>query len=224
MSLRFYFHPLASFCHKVLIALAEKKIGFEPVVVDFGNPDSVAAFKAVWPMAKMPVLVDEKRGETIAETSIIIEYLDLHFGGPKMLPADPDAAIKARFWDRFFDLYVEVPMQKIVTDNLRPEGGRDTLGVEQSRAQLREAYGVIERQMAGRDWVMGEAFGIGDCAAAPGLFYANTVEPIGPDFPLTAAYNSRLMARPSYAQVLREAEPWFAYFPMATKPDISAIR
>ena len=42
MALKLYYHPLASFCHKVLIALYEKGIAFEPVIVDFGNPDSAA--------------------------------------------------------------------------------------------------------------------------------------------------------------------------------------
>ncbi|MGE0279968.1 MAG: glutathione S-transferase family protein [Rhizobiaceae bacterium] len=223
MALQFWFHPLASFCHKVLIALYEKDISFEPVIVDFGDPDSVAAFKKVWPMAKMPVLVDQDRGETIAETTIILEYLELHCGGPKFLPADLDDALKARFWDRFYDHYVEVPMQKIVTDNLRPEGHNDSFGVEQARVQLREAYGVIDMALAGKTWAMGDTFGIADCAAAPGLFYANTVEPIGATFPNAAAYARRLMMRPSYARILRDAEPYFVNFPMPIKPDISAI-
>lgn len=224
MALRFYYHPLASFCHKVLTALYEKKIAFEPVIVDFGNPESVAAFKKVWPMAKMPVLVDEDRGQTIAETTIILEYLDRHFGGSQLLPADPNEALTARFWDRFYDFHVEQPMQKIVTDRIRPDGKGDPFGVEQARAQLREAYGVIEEHMAGRSWTIGEAFGIADCSAAPALFYANTVEPLGDEFPHTAAYLSLLMRRPSFTRVLLEAEPYFQMFPMPVKPDISAVR
>ena len=37
MSLRLYFHPLASFCHKALIALYENGVPFEPVFVDLGD-------------------------------------------------------------------------------------------------------------------------------------------------------------------------------------------
>jgi glutathione S-transferase len=225
MALRFYYHPLASFCHKVLIALYEKNIPFEPVIVDFGNPDSVAAFKKIWPMAKMPVLVDEDRGSVVAETTIILEYLDQHFPQPPtLLPSDPSAALQARFWDRFYDLYVEVPMQKVVTDNLRPEGQSDAVGVEQARSQLREAYGVIDEAMADRTWAIGEAFGMADCAAAPALFYAHTVEPIPAAHPHARAYHDRLMQRPSQARVLLEAEPYFHMFPMPVKPEISAIK
>lgn len=140
MSLRLYFHPLASFCHKALIALYERDIPFEPVIVDLADEASRAAFKAVWPMAKMPVLRDEGRGHTIAESTVIIEYLDAHYlDGTRFVPEDVDRAWQTRMWDRFYDFYVQEPMQKIVTDRLRPEGQRDAYGVERARAQLGEA-------------------------------------------------------------------------------------
>src|SRR5215813_12152870 len=76
MALKLYFHPLASFCHKALIALYENRIPFEPIIVDLGDEASRAAFRAVWPMAKMPVLRDEARNRTVAESTIIIDFLD----------------------------------------------------------------------------------------------------------------------------------------------------
>ncbi len=225
MVLKLYYHPLASFCHKVLIALYEKNIAFTPVIVDFGNPDSAAAFRKVWPMAKIPALVDEETGQTVAETSIILDYLERRFPQkPILLPADPDDALQIRFWDRFYDFYVELPMQKIVTDRLRPRGSNDTFGVEQAKGQLREAYGVIDGEMASKEWAAGGAFSIADCAAAPALFYANTVEPISEDHKNAKAYLTRLMQRASFSRVLVEAEPYFKFFPMPQKPDISVAK
>ena len=137
MSLKLYFHPLASFCHKALIAFYENDIPFEPVIVDLSDETSSAAFRAVWPMAKMPVLRDEKRDRTVAEATIIIEYLDARYPGPtRFLPTDPDQAWQTRMWDRFYDHYIQEPMQKIVTDRLRPEGKNDSYGVEQAKGQL----------------------------------------------------------------------------------------
>jgi glutathione S-transferase len=72
---------------------------------------------------------------------------------------------------------------------------------------------MIEQQMATQTWAMGEAFGLADCAAAPALFYANEVLPFGETYRNLAAYFDRLKARPSYARVLKEAEPYFAMFP-----------
>jgi glutathione S-transferase len=222
MSLKLYFHPLASFCHKALIALYENGIPFEPVVVDLGNEQSRDAFKKVWPMAKMPVLHDEARDRTVAEATIVVEYLDAYYpGAVRFLPADPERAWQTRFWDRFYDYYVQEPMQKIVVDRLRPPGGNDTHGVAQAKLQLLEAYKVAEPQMHSKTWAMGNDFTLADCAAAPALFYANTVVPFGATEKNLSAYLDRLMERPSFARVLQEAQPYFSLFPLENKPQIT---
>jgi glutathione S-transferase len=222
MSLQLYFHPLASFCHKALIALYENGIPFEPVIVDLADEASSAAFRAVWPMAKMPVLRDEGRDRTVAESTIIVEYLESYYpGATRFLPADPDRAWQTRMWDRFHDHYIQESMQKIVTDRLRPAGGNDGYGVEQAQIQLRRAYAVLEREIATNTWMMGDAFTLADCAAAPALFYASTVVPFDETHRDLASYLGRLMARPSFVRVLEEAQPYFKLFPMEKKPQIA---
>jgi glutathione S-transferase len=213
MALRLYFHPFASFCQKVLVALYENATPFEPQLVDLGDPVSRAAFVEIWPIGKFPVLRDEERDRTIPESTIIIEYLARHYPGPiELVPQDGDLAIETRLWDRFFDLYVDEPMQKIVTDRLRPTGKSDPHGVEQARANLQTAYRILEKEMKGRTWAAGHAFTMADCAAAPALFYANLVESLGA-YANVAAYQKRLLGRPSFARVVKEAEPFFSAFP-----------
>ncbi|WCP13405.1 hypothetical protein sphantq_01833 [Sphingobium sp. AntQ-1] len=117
--------------------------------------------------------------------------------------------------DRLFDNYVMAPMQAIVADRLRPQEQRDSLGVAQARDLLAKAYAMLEARMAGRRWAVGEAFTLADCAAAPAIFYADQIVPLGTDFPVLAAYLARLEARPSFARVLEEKEPWWRLFPFA---------
>jgi glutathione S-transferase len=71
---------------------------------------------------------------------------------------------------------------------------------------------------------MGDDFTLADCAAAPALFYANTVAPFGDEQKNLRAYFDRLTARRSAARVLEEAEPYFALFPMERKPQIARAR
>jgi glutathione S-transferase len=218
MPLTLYSHPLASFCHKVLIALYENGTPFHAETVDLGNPGSAAAHMERWPVGKMPVLHDAKSGRTIPETSIIIEYLQEAYPGPlRLLPDEPDARLDTRLWDRFFDLYVNMPMAKIVTDRIRPEGQSDPFGVDEARATLTTAYAMIEERMAGRNWAIGEAFTLADCAAAPALFYAAIVQPFDAAQRELARYHDRLLARPSVKRVLNEARPYFKYFPYRDK-------
>ncbi|MBR1150815.1 glutathione S-transferase family protein [Bradyrhizobium sp. JYMT SZCCT0428] len=214
MSLTLHFHPLSSFCWKALIALYEIGVPFTPKLVDLGNPAERAALLQLWPIGKFPVLQDDARGEIVPESSIVIEYLDRHYlGRTRLLPADADKALQTRLRDRFYDLYVHLPMQKIMLDRLRPEGPKDPHGVEEARAQLRTSYAMIERQMAGGAWAMGDDFSLADCAAAPSLFYGSMAQPFGDGETNLAAYLERLKARPSFARVLKEAKPYFNMVP-----------
>jgi glutathione S-transferase len=115
--------------------------------------------------------------------------------------------------DRFYDLYVHEPMQKIVTDRLRPAGKTDPHGVEQAKTLIETAYGMIDREMATRTWAMGDDFSMADCAAAPALFYANEVMPFASSHKAVARYFDRLMTRPSFARAVKEAQPYFHLFP-----------
>jgi glutathione S-transferase len=214
MTLKLYFHPLSSFCQKALTALYENGTPFEPIIVDLFNEASAAAFKKIWPIGKFPVLRDEARDRTVPESSIIIEYLAQHYPGKtQLVPADAELARQMRLRDRFFDLYVNVPMQKVVTDKLRPAGKNDPYGVEQAKTLLQTSLGMIDQDMANKTWVMGDGFTMADCAAAPPLFYANMVMPFGATHKNAARYLGRLMERPSFARAVEEAQPYLKLMP-----------
>lgn len=209
-----HYHPFSSFCQKVLVALYERGVPFERVVVDPSDPEKKAAFERLWPMGKFPVLRDETREATVPESSLIIRYLDRVHSGPPLVPADPDAALVAELWDRFFDNYVELPLQKAVGDTFRPEGARDPHGVEEARALLLRAYDVLEDGLGeNREWAAGDAFTIADCGAAPALFYANMVQPFA-GRPRLEAYYGRLRNRPSFARAVDEAREFRFFFPL----------
>ena len=214
MSLKLYFHPLSSFCQKTLIALYENDTPFEGQMVDLMSEQGRADYLKLWPVGKMPILRDETRNRMIPETSIIIEYLQRFYPGrTAFVPDDVEQALHVRLRDRFFDLYVNDPMQKLVSDKLRPAGQNDPMGVEQAKALLETSYGLIDKEVATRPWACGEAFSMADCAAAPALFYAEKLLPFRDRYQHLSAYFGRLLQRPSYARALREAEPYMKMFP-----------
>jgi glutathione S-transferase len=217
MSLELYFHPLSSFCQKVLVALYENDTQFTPRIVNLMEEKSRAAFLKIWPIGKFPVLRDGD--QTIPESSMIIEHLDRKFPGrTRFVPIDPEQALMTRGADRFFDLYVNMPLGKIVTDRLRPEGKNDPYGVEGARRQLDVALDLTEQHMANRAWAAGDAFSMADCAAAPALHYANMVAPFGKTHRNSAAYLDRLYARPSFARAVAEAQPYLDMVPKEKAP------
>jgi glutathione S-transferase len=210
MTLKLYAHPFSSYCQKVLIALYENGTPFEYRMLD--NEQAGAELAALWSLKRFPVLVDGDA--TVVESSIIIEHLDLDHPGPvRFVPEDPRAALQVRTMDRFFDNYVMTPMQRIVFDAMRPEDARDPQGVVEARRMLDTAYAWLEGAMSGRTWAAGDGFSLADCAAAPSLFYADWVQPVGEAFPHVRAYRKRLLAHPSFAQAVDEARPYRKFFP-----------
>jgi glutathione S-transferase len=213
MTYTLYYHPLSSFCWKVLVALYDADVAFEPRAVNLGDPADRAAFQAVWPLAKFPVLRDNARGKTVPESSIVVDYLArVESSAASLIPRDPEQAMQARLLDRLIDSYVHLPFQQIVDERLRPDGHKDAFGVEQARRKIRAGYDLIAPMIAG-PWAMGDAFTLADCAAVPALYYADHAVPLA-ERPELAAYLARLKTRPSVARVLAEAEPYLQYFPL----------
>ncbi|MBP0635644.1 MULTISPECIES: glutathione S-transferase family protein [unclassified Cupriavidus] len=210
--MQLYAHPFSSYCQKVLIALYENAIPFEFRMLSPDHPEHAAEHARLWPLQRMPLLVDGPR--TVFESSIIIEYLDQHHrGAVRWLPEAPDDALEVRLLDRFFDQYVMTPMQRIVLDYLRPADHRDACGVAEAHKLLESAYAWLDARLAGRQWAAGTAFTLADCAAAPSLFYADWVHPVPAACPHVRAYRSRLLARPSFSRAVDEARPYRSFFP-----------
>jgi glutathione S-transferase len=220
VSLVLHQHPFASYCQKALVALYELEVPFSTHLVDDADARAELA-TTLWPMGTIPVLRDDSADLTLPESTTIIEYLDgLAAAEPKLIPADRAEALQARLWDRVFDQHVATPMQKIVGDHLRPEGGHDPQGVSEARHTLDTAYGVLDAQLAERIWAAGATFTLAECAAAPTLFYASAVHRWDPAArPHLTRYYRRLMARPSVARVVEEARPWRDIFPLPWPAD-----
>jgi glutathione S-transferase len=215
--MKLYSHPFSSYCQKVLIALYENATPFEVRLLAPEAPAIGAEFATLWPLKRMPLLVDGDR--TVMEASIIIEHLGLFHPGPvRLIPQDPRAALEVRMMDRVFDNYVMTPMQRVVFEAIRPPGTKDPHGVIEAKKLLETSYAWLDGVMARRQWAAGDRFSLADCAAAPALFYADWVHPIGATLPNLRAYRSRLLARPSFARAVDEARPYRVNFPLGA-PD-----
>lgn len=217
MTLQLFGHPFSSYTMKALIALYENDTPFDFRMLDPDHPDNGAELARRWPIARFPLLVD---GETtVFETGAIIEHLAAFHAGPiTLIPADAKAAVPVRMLDRVFDSHVMAPMQAIVFDARRPEQARDPYGVMQARNVLDTIYAWLNDALEDRQWAAGDAFTLADAAAAPALFYADWVYPIGEDRTTLRAYRARLLRRPSFARCIDDARPYRQFFPLGA-PD-----
>lgn len=212
MSLTLFAHPFSSFCWKVQIPLDADGTAYTYRNVDPAHPGVMDELKALWPIGKFPVLVDD--GEVVAETTCIIEHLQSKHPGPNVWVPEGDEGRRVRFLDRFFDIHIQGNMQPSVNHALRPEGQGDAYGAQLGIQQLRVAYDWLEQNLPDSQWAVGDSFTLADCAAAPALFYADWVEEIGEQRPRLKAYRARLLTHPAVAKSIEGARPYRAYFPL----------
>lgn len=218
MTLQLFGHPFSSYTQKVLIPLYEGDIAFEFKLLGPDAPEIGAEWMRLWPLGKMPVLVDE--GRTVVESSVIVEHLQLtRPSALRLLPMDARAALDVRFMDRFFDNHVMTPMQHAVNSALFGGAwGTREEGAALAASRLTTAYAWLEQRLGAHGWACGADFSLADCAAAPSLFYADWVHPIAEEFPKVKAYRARLLARPSVRRVVDEARQFRPLFPLGA-PD-----
>ena len=198
--MKLYYHPHSGYSQKVLIALHEKRATFTPVV----TKPSDAEFAKVTPLRKVPVLVLDNDWK-IPESTIIIEYLDTHVSsGPRLIPEDRDQARQTRFHDRLADLYVHESIGQLY---FVPEDKRTADGVAAAHARLDTLFAGYEEHLAKRQWIMGDAFTMADCALIPPLGFARIVHPFD-RWKHLSAYYARALERPSVQNVLEESRPY----------------
>ncbi|UUR09464.1 glutathione S-transferase family protein [Sphingomonas glaciei] len=203
-----YGHPFSSYTWKALIPLWADGTPFEfRSVEQFG-----AEFAALAPFGQFPLLDDG--GTVVAESSIIIEYLQRHHPGPNIWIPEGDAGLRVRFLDRVFDGRIMDTAQVAVANALRPAEHKDPHGVEQGMKRLRRHYDWLEGELGEDGWAAGDHFTLADCAAVPALFYADWIERIGPERPRLNAYRARLLAHPAVSKAVEQARPFRHYFPL----------
>jgi len=196
--MKLYYHPRSRYSQKVLIAFHEKQVSFTPVVLYPGDPDDRAELRKLTPIGKVPVLVLED-GWKIPESSIIVEYLDTHAGGPRLIPEDRDRARQTRFFDRVADLYITESVGTILREANAPDR------VAQARERLDAMCTGIDSHLAGRTWLMGDDFTLADCSLISGIAHHRDAHPFE-RFKHLSSYLDRALQRPSVARVRAELD------------------
>lgn len=203
--MKLYYHPLSTYAQKVLTALYEKGIEFEPHIVQLMDQAESAKYREIYPMGKVPLLVLDD-GYMIPESSIIIEYLD-SVTGPQLIPSDPERGRKTRFKDRMFDQYLIESIGTLFFQGLKPEAARDQERIDKAKFRIGVTYQFMNEEFGKQPFANGDEFLMSDCAGAAGLFYAPQLAPFE-EHEHIKAYWERVKQRPSIQRVHKEAAPY----------------
>ncbi len=204
-----YGATFSPYVRKVLAFAAEK--GVQPEVRPVGLGSTDEAFLAASPFRKMPAMVD---GDfALADSSAIVAYLDALHPEPVLIPADARGRGRVEWFDKLADTMLSpavgvIGFNRIVAPRF--------LGRESDEAAVRTALDAtlppilayLDEQVAGREWLVGDGFTFADLTIASGLVNLHHArEPLadGPHEKLAAWYE-RIVARPSFAPLLKQDE------------------
>jgi glutathione S-transferase len=210
--MKLYSAPLSLFARKVEIALAEKGLAFERVMVPFTQTEGYRpkhpGVLAANPKGQVPVLEDD--GLVLFDSTLILEYLEDAYPAPPLYPATPRERALCRMHELYADEIMLVPIRALMYRT----GPRST--DPERRARIREEglqaepviaghYGEIERRLGERDFLCGDAFTVADIAVFMMVLYALRLAgpPIG-GHPRLSAWYARVAARPTVAAVVEE--------------------
>lgn len=216
--------PLDPASRQARLALAEKRLPFEEVVVRYWEEPK--AFVALNPSGLTPVLV-ERSGEdalVVCEARAILEYLEECYPGHDLLGAEPADRAEARrlmqWFDRKFEQEVDsFLLHEKLEKRLLNLGAPDLYNMRQGRDALRSHLIYLEKLLQSRDWLAGRRLSLADFAGAAHISVLDYFGDIPwRDFPGVKLWYMKLKSRPAFRGIL--ADRWPGLAPSRTYDDL----
>jgi glutathione S-transferase len=195
--MKLYWHPFSVFPRLVRIALREKGIACEEVVVDLpGGALRSAEFLRLNPFGQVPVIEDGAL--VLAESVAILEYLEDRHPTPALLPRDVAARARARELMLGSNAQLAPAWKAVVAPLFSPDVTADDPSVQAGRAALAHYLDVLETRLGDAAWLVGD-YSLADVCHAP---FVTTLDMVGCGETLrarsrVAAWVERLAARPA---------------------------
>ncbi len=155
------------FVRKARIALAEKRIEYELVLV---NPyDPAARITDINPLGKVPVLLTDD-GASIYDSSVIVEYLDTVSPVGRLIPEPGRQRVHVKRWEALADGLLDAATASVL-ERRRPTKQQSGEWLERYNRKVSEALRVAAHDLAERAWCAGESYSLADIALGCALGY-----------------------------------------------------
>lgn len=206
-----YSGPLSLFARKVEIALREKGLAFERIMVPFnqttGYDPKHPEVLALNPKGQVPVLSD--CGLVLYDSTVILEYLDEAYPEPRLMPETPVERARCRLDELYADEIMLQALRPLMHRTGPPSPDRDRRIAQEADALIAEEalarhYEVLEQKLAGRDFFGGRLSTADIALFMSVLFSLRLGGPPLDGHPGLSAWFARLRQRPAFVQAAAE--------------------
>jgi glutathione S-transferase len=199
--IRLFEYPPSSNCQKVRLALVEKGLPYESVMINLRkNEQKTADYLKINPYGLVPALEDN--GAVMYESTIINEYLEDAYPEVPLMPQEPRLHCRARILEDFRDnhLYPAMKVISAATRGVKKEAWHRAT-IDAAFDSLHHLFQRLEDELAGKAYLVG-SYSLADIAFTPNL--ARQIElgvGLPERYPRIRAWVERLMRRPNYASI-----------------------
>ncbi len=193
--IKLHYHPLSTYSRRVRVALLEKQIAFEPVVVDMARRQHrEPAYLALNPYGRVPTL--EEDGFVLYESTAILNYLEATHPKPPLVPADARQRALVDMHMKLCDIQMTRHAGTIIfPKRFLPKERWNEAAMADAKSEIEKHLAILDRQLAGKSFLVAEQFTLADICYLPFLEFLPLMEIAPP--PDVAAWSERLLARPS---------------------------
>jgi glutathione S-transferase len=206
--LKIYGALLSPFVRKVRVVLAEKKVDYE--LVPQSPFEKSPEFLKRSPLGRIPALEDEQ-GRSLADSSIIAEYLEERFPEPALLPRDPYDRARVRWFDEYADggmaptLTAKIFFQRVVNAKLMKNQPDENV-ISSGLQEMKRFFTYLEEEIDGNDYLVANTFTLADISVASQLINLRhaLVAIDEAEFPVLARWFQRVTSRPTVAALIEQ--------------------
>lgn len=193
--LKLHYHPMSTYSRRVCMALLEKDIPHELVVVDMAaRKHKDPAYLALNPYGRVPTLQD---GDFLLyESTAILSYLEGQYPEPPLMPADPRERALVEMHMKLCDIQMARQAGTIMfPKRFLPKERWDEKAMAQAKSEIDKHLAVLEGQIAGKQFLVGDRYTLAEVCYTPFVQFFPLME-ISPP-PAVASWIARMLARPS---------------------------
>jgi glutathione S-transferase len=204
MGIVFYYTPMSS-ATRIHWALEELGIPYEKKKLDLSAGDQKKAdYLALNPNGKVPLLVDE--GVPIFESLAILLHLGERFGVEKgLFPAPGMARAEAFKWIAWAQVSLGDVISRLFRNTMDrfPAEERNAKAAETAKREAAEHLLILEKALAGKDFLAGKQFSLTDLAVAGACMVLGRVGVDFGPYPSVQAWVARCTSRPALARAMQ---------------------
>lgn len=175
--MRLYHHPVSTSSRRVTMLAEHLGLPLDLVDINLLNPQDRARLVEVNPNSKIPVLVD---GDLVLwESCAIMQYLAETTPGQTVYPNDPRGRAEVNRWlfwaCQHFASTIGFLGFEHIWKGILGMGPADPAEVQRWERQFIQFATVLDRQLAGKRYVLGEQLTLADFALAAPLAYIDRI-------------------------------------------------